>query len=259
MKKEYLVSFIERLNTYQVVRTNAFYSLYNEWFVEVIKALENEIFENLLLTSIDKVRYLKYVKKQVTDKIAYQKDTKFLDKWIKKYQIVKSTFPFTDNEEVQQLLDTNIKESILDYTMKKLCANMQMDFYCHAAMIEKYNMIAFIDSLLSKENDNYKSIVNKNNATAHKNKNWFKIGLLFANGEMDILLKKYNSNGAQIAKHLGNQTGFRPYITESIGVKKETSKQSIFSDRKKMQIIIAHCETENIIVIPDFIKRLPIE
>jgi hypothetical protein len=159
MKNDYLAIFIERLNTYQIIRTHAFFSLYNEWFVEVIKALENEIFENLLLTTTDKLRYLKYVKKQVADKITYQNDTKFLDKWIKKYQLDESKFPFLENEEVQQLLDTNIKESILDYKKKKLCTNMQMDFYCHAAMVEKYKMIDFIDKLVELEIKNKQSNV----------------------------------------------------------------------------------------------------
>lgn len=151
IKYNFLNGFIERLNTYEIIRSLAFFSLYNEWFLEVSQALHDEILENLSLTTTDKKIYLKYVKKQASEKVVYQNDNKFLEKWIKIYQLEESKFPFIDNEEVQMLLDTDVKDPVLDNKKKKLCTNIQMDFYCHAAMIEKYKMIAFIDELLEPE------------------------------------------------------------------------------------------------------------
>jgi hypothetical protein len=89
--------------------------------------------------------------------------------------------------------------------------------------------------------------------------NWFKIGLLFANGEMEALLKKFNNNGTKIAEKLGNESGLRPYITESIGIKQKTSVKSIFSNKDKMDKIITYCNEKNIDVIKSFIDKIPTE
>jgi hypothetical protein len=159
IKYNFLNGFIERLNTHEIIRSLAFFSLYNEWFLEVSRALHDEILENLSLTTTDKKIYLKYVKKQASEKVVYQNDNKFLEKWIKIYQLEESKFPFIDNEEVQMLLDTDVKDPVLDNKKKKLCTNIQMDFYCHAAMVEKYKMIDFIDELLVLEIKDQQSVV----------------------------------------------------------------------------------------------------
>ena len=91
------------------------------------------------------------------------------------------------------------------------------------------------------------------------NTNWFKIGLLFANGEMDILLKKFDNNGTKIAKKLGNGPGLRPFITEGIGINKKKSDKSIFSNKDKRRQIITYCNQNNIKVIQSFIDKIPIE
>ena len=59
---------------------------------------------------------------------------------------------------------------------------------------------------------------------------WFKVGLLFATGEMDKLITQFKSNATQIATHLGNKS-FRPYISESISKTNDTDK-NIFSSKK---------------------------
>lgn len=89
--------------------------------------------------------------------------------------------------------------------------------------------------------------------------NWFKIGLLFANGEMEKLLKEYSQNATKIAQHLGNKNGYRPYISESIGINKQTAQKSIFSNKSKMEAIIKHCNENNIPVISSFTNSLPTE
>ena len=110
----------------------------------------------------------------------------------------------------------------------------------------------------------YKDYLNQQIKTSepdegYKETNWFKIGLKFANGEMNNLLKSYNSNATKIAKHLGNEMGFRPYITESIGTKSKSSNISVYSDKNKMIKIIEHCKANNINVIPYFFDCLPTE
>lgn len=85
--------------------------------------------------------------------------------------------------------------------------------------------------------------------------NWFIIGLKFANGEMKTLLKTHNNNATKIADKLGNKDGFRPYISESIGVKKNTSEKSIYSDYDKMKTIIEYCEVNKIEIQSEFLMR----
>ncbi|WP_298266054.1 hypothetical protein [uncultured Lutibacter sp.] len=259
IKYNFLNGFIERLNTYEIIRSLTFFSLYNEWFLEVSLELHDEILENLSLTTTDKKNYLKYVRKQASEKVVYQNDNKFLEKWIKKYQLEESKFPFIDNEEVQMLLDTDVKDPVLDYKKKKLCTNIQMDFYCHAAMIEKYKMIAFIDDLL--ENGKEKS---------YKNEVWFEVGVLLASGK----LGKYyiiNTKGEISLKN----TYTAPRVAEELGDNKynkiilatlndyssnnSNGNKNIFNNRDKMLKIISHCKEQNIPVIPYFTKRLPLE
>jgi hypothetical protein len=66
-------------------------------------------------------------------------------KWIKKYELFDIVFPFTKNEKIQLILASDIKSVYLDYSLKKEYKNIQIDFFCYAAMIEKYEMISFLE------------------------------------------------------------------------------------------------------------------
>lgn len=86
---------------------------------------------------------------------------------------------------------------------------------------------------------------------------WFKVGLLFANGEMDALLLKHKqgseSNFTAIAKELGN-INFRPYISESISGTNSWNK-NIFSSQTKISFIKKYCESNNITMVESFENR----
>ena len=84
----------------------------------------------------------------------------------------------------------------------------------------------------------------------NEDKNWFKVGLLFATGEITDLLKKFENNATQIAKHKGN-ISFRPHITESLGNSKKTSSQSIYYP-DKFKVVYNHCKENNIKMTIDF-------
>lgn len=85
----------------------------------------------------------------------------------------------------------------------------------------------------------------------HLTENWFKVGLLFATGEMETLLKKHNNNFTQTAKELGNQSGFRPFISETKSNTNKTNK-NIYSEIKKLIIIREYCKVNNIEICNDF-------
>lgn len=85
------------------------------------------------------------------------------------------------------------------------------------------------------------------------NENWFQVGLLFATGEMDQLLKQFNRNTTQIAKHLKPEkpNSIRSYISESLS-KTNDSDKNIFSRPDKVLKIQRYCTDQNIEMIEHF-------
>lgn len=86
------------------------------------------------------------------------------------------------------------------------------------------------------------------------NKYWFKVGLLFATGKMDILKKEYNGNCTAIAKTIDkiNHGSYRPYISSSIGQLTKGGDKNIFASRTKVKKIQKHCLDNNIEIITSF-------
>jgi hypothetical protein len=129
---------------------------------------------------------------------------------------------------------------------------MQQDFYCQAALIEKNNILKFIEGLAAKETIDS----NKNETAKDENKGWFKVGLFFANGEAQKLYKKYKSEKGHFKKitlELGFKESDRPYFSETINNSTKNPK-NIFKSSKKMKIIIDHCEKNNIPINDDFMS-----
>jgi hypothetical protein len=107
------------------------------------------------------------------------------------------------------------------------------------------------------------------NDEKYKTQNLFKVGLLFATGEMNkyftvigenktVMNKEYSS--PIIAKELKNSS-FEKIILATINNYKTAGNKSknIFNNKGMMNDIIDHCKAKNIPVIPYFISRLPIE
>jgi hypothetical protein len=103
----------------------------------------------------------------------------------------------------------------------------------------------------------------------YKTQNLFKVGLLFAKGEMNKYCTINNlneivlNNGLsplKIAKELGNPS-FEKWILASKNNYKngENKGKNIFNNLYMMTKIILDCEAKNIPVEPYFISRLPIE
>lgn len=257
--KKYLTAFIERLNTYQIIYKVPFSTLYEDWFIEVRELLLEEISDNLLMLPLKKhLQYLQNVRDKIIKNIIYNENATNLEKWTGKDDLKEDEFPFLNNEAIKIILATTINQDGLEYDEKQIAKNMQLDFYTYTAYNEKMNILKHIDNLISTKNSSNQKILGSEDY-AYKNENWFKIGLLFATGEMDKLRKDFDGVSTKIAKHLGNEKGYRPYISESLGVKSTISKKSVFSDRKKMEKIILHCEISNIPVIQHFIDSIPIE
>jgi len=86
---------------------------------------------------------------------------------------------------------------------------------------------------------------------------WFEVGLLFASGEMKVLLAKHNRNATQIAKERfgDNWKKYRPYISESIS-KTNTNDKNIFSNNNKLLRIQKHCLANKIQMTQGFIDLI---
>lgn len=95
---------------------------------------------------------------------------------------------------------------------------------------------------------------NRENIDNYKNTIWFKVGLLFATGEMDKLITRFNGNATQIAKHLQNKN-YRPFISESIS-KTNKNDKNVFSDQGKLLKIQKHCIENKILMIDSFTKQI---
>lgn len=118
--------------------------------------------------------------------------------------------------------------------------------------LSKESFTTFKELVLSKI-DELKSCDAYSRKTSFKEDYWFKVGLLFATGEMKVLLDDKNGNATQVAKELGN-SNYRPYISESVSGQNKNDK-NIFSNIDKMQKIINHCEENDINICSDFIDE----
>lgn len=132
---------------------------------------------------------------------------------------------------------------------------------------EAIELMKFEKYLIEQENNKIET--NKPNED-YKTTLWFKVGLLFAKGEMN---KYFTVNGnnetimkdgftvPKIAKELGDKR-YNKTILATINNyphNNPNGSKNIFNSRDKMSKIIAHCEAENINVDPYFKSRLPIE
>ncbi|OUR93999.1 hypothetical protein A9Q87_04645 [Flavobacteriales bacterium 34_180_T64] len=86
---------------------------------------------------------------------------------------------------------------------------------------------------------------------------WFEVGVLFASGEMDILIEKHKSNATRIAKERfgENWSKYRPYISDSIGNITNGDK-NIFSRNNRLLKIEKYCLENDIPITEYFSKQI---
>ncbi len=122
-----------------------------------------------------------------------------------------------------------------------------------------------IEDVLTEINSKYKDYKIRRSPQSqddrHLTENWFKVGLLFANGEMGMLITEHSKNATKIAKHIDpiKWAGYRPYISESISVKPSQKDKCIFENKVKMKKIIDYCKNKNIPIVESFMDRYAIE
>jgi hypothetical protein len=117
--------------------------------------------------------------------------------------------------------------------------------------------IQYCDDLIHKLKIKYNSLLIPENTNNYQDEIWFKIGLLFATGEMENLLSKRNYNFTRTAKEeFGYKwTSYRPYISESYN-NTTTSNKNIFSNFNKLLKIQEHCQNKNIKITDSFAREI---
>lgn len=113
----------------------------------------------------------------------------------------------------------------------------------------------YLENKLQNLNSKTKELEAKSNTKKDKTKEyWFIVGVKFATGEMQNLLKNYNPT--QIANQLGNKN-LRPYIGSSNGTEKLRTDKNIFSKKKTdIELILKYCSENNLNVCQDFKDKI---
>ncbi len=112
-----------------------------------------------------------------------------------------------------------------------------------------------VETITKVDNDKYKSSL------------WFKVGLLFAKGELN---KYYNDNkigfksvysAPKVAEELGNEKYDKNILATVNNYPKENSNaaKNIYNSKDKMDKIIKHCYDNNVVIDEYFLTRLPQE
>lgn len=129
---------------------------------------------------------------------------------------------------------------------------------------EIIELMKFEEYLIEQENIKYET---DKPDESYKTKLWFKVGLLFAKGEMNKYFMVTDKNetimkngftAPKIARELGNES-YNKYILATINnytPDNGNGSKNIFNSFDMMSKIIAHCEAENITVDTYFKSRL---
>ena len=264
-KRTALTDFTEISGATHLDNTS-FSDLYYWHYFDRTAALKKEIIENL--NSLPPARfntYIKYVKDEIHEVYGYYNPDKcIIGKWIKKFDLVEEDFPFYDNDEVTYLLSVNSENYKSESEKKEInIILMQLEFHWYAGHLEYLKMKRFIDELLPMEIDikssNEKiSFITVSEAKQNfQNTTWFKVGLLFAKGEVQELYEKYKSERGHFKKitlELGFKATDRPYFSETINNSTDGNK-NIYSDLSKMKKIHYHCKKNEILICEDFDKN----
>jgi hypothetical protein len=94
----------------------------------------------------------------------------------------------------------------------------------------------------------------KTNSENFTTKIWFKVGLMFATGEMNVLIKKHDNVFTRVASELNNAS-YRPYISDTFGGNAKGDK-NIYESKSKMTTIHDYCKMKGIKMTEDFLDKI---
>jgi hypothetical protein len=161
-KDEYLNVFCKEISDERVIKECCFDLIY-EGIIHYVPYLETEVIENLLHLGNDKRDdYLNFAVDKIKKTPFIDKEKINIDKWLKKFNVTIDEFPKFSNDELNNWLKryyNGYSETPhdLDFIL-----DIQIDFYCYAAMIEANKIIDFLESKRTNSNNAMSNIENSN-------------------------------------------------------------------------------------------------
>lgn len=169
----------------------------------------------------------------------------------------------TDSYTISNLDKTNsepklseILLNVLDF-LENLIKDLQLKYKFYYD--ESYFQTDF-DLFLKKELEEFNSPKETTQSEDKKDYLWFKVGLVFATGEVFQLYEEEGGNFTNLAKRISKSKykSYRPYISESWN-NSTPSDKNIFSNSKKIDAIIKFCHKKGIKISDSFLSRCPSE
>ncbi|MCG2610783.1 DUF2013 domain-containing protein [Flavobacterium sp. SM15] len=193
--------------------------------------------------------------------------------------VLNSTIDYLQLKENQNIINTK-KRKIYIYSkdlnilldkcvneLKSLGSNTLIDYdkfyFEHLELMPEKNketsIYAYEIEQEFRENVKIEKETKVNNRKKDKTKeNWFIIGVKFATGEIQEMLRE--NEPPKIAELLGNKDGYRPYITQTLSVIKKDSKskdKNIYLRKKEdIELILEYCKKNNFEVCQDFKEKI---
>jgi len=160
-----------------------------------------------------------------------------------------------DNYSIESILNLDPEEDLYNDLSAPINLLLHDDYYYSIYSLQN-DFLIYCKVAVVQDIKNYLSEKLIESSTEKKNiegLNWFKVGLLFATGEMDILLDKFSNNFTQIAKHkFGDKyKGYRSYISESYS-NTNINNLNIYSDKIKLKGISDYCDENRIVMTENF-------
>ncbi|MBU0942106.1 MAG: hypothetical protein KKD36_11825 [Bacteroidetes bacterium] len=157
-KDDFLNAFIKEISNEREVYKTSFIQCYNFGIKAYTDHLKSEITENLLILPADKINpYLDFVQDKIASTPYFTTNPNSIDKWITKYNTTTLEFPFLENKELNFFITKFINYHLWDAQDRDLMEDIQIDFYCYAAMLEANKITDFLNS----KKTNQATMVNK--------------------------------------------------------------------------------------------------
>jgi hypothetical protein len=155
-KDAYLNDLLKYFSTTEYIYETCFLSSYSMHLQPTIEKVIIEIEENLLAIPENKIdNYINLVIKKIEYCDVVLKGENVIDKWIKKYNLEGTEFPFTNVPEIKRLIITHPYNINLDGNELFEVEDIQIDFYIHACIQGANQIIDFLQSKKSTANEDY--------------------------------------------------------------------------------------------------------
>lgn len=157
-KDQYLNAFCKEISNESDIYHSTFIQCYDFGIKNFTEFLKSEITENLLILPSEKINsYIDFVEDKIKKTPYFDIDNNAIDRWIIMYNLENFAFPFIENKEVKKLISMSVNFHQLTEDYRTLMEDIQIDFYCYAAMVEANKITDFLNS----KKTNQATMVNK--------------------------------------------------------------------------------------------------